>query len=82
MVYNHGSASSSDCNPNSAIKAKIKQPTPMPNATAMPSRREEATAVRATRIKLCPGLIAPSVIAPVMLNTDNAVSLIMLAVSP
>ncbi|MNC68971.1 hypothetical protein D3C75_1196190 [compost metagenome] len=61
------------------MSAKIKQPTPIPSATAIPSRREEATAVRATRIKLCPGLIAPSVIAPLMLSTDNAVSLNMLA---
>src|SRR5262245_12756980 len=43
---------------------KMTPPIPMPSAAARPSARDRAIAVRATRTKLGPGLMAPRVSAP------------------
>jgi hypothetical protein len=47
----------------------------MPKAAIKPSRREDATAVRATIRKLGPGLTTPTASAPLMANNDPTVSI-------
>jgi hypothetical protein len=74
-TYSAGTALSRTCNPSSAPVANTTAPTPMPSAAPNPSARELATAVRATIMKLGPGLIAPSVTAPAILTIDHVSSM-------
>jgi hypothetical protein len=68
-VYSHGTSDNKEYMPVNAVMAKIMHPTPIPKETARAAWRDDETAVLATRIKLCPGLIAPSSMVPAMVST-------------
>jgi MFS family permease len=59
-MYTEGMLANTARSPRSAAPAKKDAPMPMPSAAASPSSLETAMAVRATRMKLGPGLMAPT----------------------
>ncbi|GAB7526433.1 hypothetical protein PBS_54240 [Paraburkholderia sp. 2C] len=55
--------------PNNANALNTTPPMPIPNAVASPALRDRPTELRATTIKLGPGLIAPITRVPRILAT-------------